>query len=751
MDILSHERLPRLAPMRLFPARHLHCAPRGLVVAAAAPAEVEQETKGEKFTYQAEVDRLLDMIINSLYSNRDVFLRELISNCSDALDKARFLGLTKPEVLADNEKLEIRVQTDAEKHTITIEDTGIGMTRDDLLSQLGTIARSGTRKFMEAVKESKGDANLIGQFGVGFYSSFLVADRVKVQTKHPEDDKQWVWESKVGSHEFSIYEDNEPSLVRGTRITLFLKEDCHELGDAFKLKSLLKQYSEFISFPINLYASKREPKQVADEEATKKKQEEEDTKAKEENREPKKIEDVTKTEYEDVWDWEVQNDNKPIWTRNPKEVTKEQYDSFYKTTFSEFLEPLAHSHFNVEGTIEFSSILFVPGMAPFEQDMMKRSKNIRLFVKRVFISDEFDDDLLPRYLSFIKGVVDSSDLPLNVSREILQENKIVRVIRKQLVRRSLDMIDEISKREDSKDDYKTFWDAFGRNLKLGIIEDTANRDKLASLLRFHSSASEDLMTSLDDYVGRMKKEQKAIYYMAADSVKAAKAAPFVEQLAKQGFEVLYLTEPIDEVAVTNIGKYKEHALEDVSKENLDVSGDDKSEAKEETETKFKGLTDFMKEALGDQVEKVTVSSRLTDSPCIVVTSKFGWSANMERIMKNQTMADSRAMEYMKGRKIMEINPDHELIKALNSEVEAGRKDKAGEMAAVLFETALLTSGFSVESPSDYAAKVYRMMTGAVGNGSSTTGGGIKAEKAEENETVETVTPEVVTDEDPWKK
>ncbi|WIA10769.1 hypothetical protein OEZ85_010938 [Tetradesmus obliquus] len=682
-------------------ARHITCS------AAVA-------SKEETFTYQAEVDRLMDMIVNSLYSNREVFLRELISNASDALDKVRFVGLTDAKALEGREQLEILIKADKEANTITIEDAGIGMTREQLLSNLGTIARSGTRKFMEAVKEAKGDANLIGQFGVGFYSAFLVADRVTVYTKSHEEAQQWVWESNVGSHQYTIKEDDSgDNMVRGTRVVLHLKEDAQELADPIRLAKLIKQYSQFIQFPIKLYSSRKEAKQVVDEAATAKRQEEADKIAKDKEEEPIKVEPVMKTDYEDVWDWRVENDNKPLWTRSPKEVAEADYNDFFKQTFGEFLDPIAHVHFNVEGTIEFTSMLFIPGMAPFEQqNWAAKSRSIKLYVRRVFISDEFDEDLMPRYLSFVKGIVDSSDLPLNVSREILQESRIVRVIRKQLIRRSLEMIDGLANKEGGED-YKTFWESFGRNIKVGVIEDTENRERLAKLLRFHSSKNETDMVGLQEYVGRMEEGQKAIYFMAADSVEVARAAPFVEKLVAEGTEVLYLTEAIDEAVVTNLAKFGDHDLVDVTKEGLDV-GEDAGKKLEEANKQLAGLLVFLKESLSDRVEKVTLTSRLLDSPCALVTSKFGWSANMERIMKAQSMGDSRAMEYMKGRKILEVNPEHEIVRGIKVLLDEDDKERARDLAELLYETSLLTSGFALEQPKDYASKVYTLMKIALG-------------------------------------
>lgn len=677
-------------------------------------ASVATEAKPETFTYQAEVDRLMDMIVNSLYSNREVFLRELISNASDALDKMRFLSVTNNEAMKGRDNLEILVKADKENNQIIIEDSGIGMTREQLLSNLGTIARSGTRKFMEQMAEAKGDTNLIGQFGVGFYSAFLVADRVTVVTKSWEEEQQWVWESTVGSHQFTVQADESgESLARGTRVILHLKEDAQELADPVRLARLIKMYSQFIQFPIKLYSSKKEPQEVTDEVATQKKQEEEDKRAKEAEEEPKKVEPVTKTDYVDVWDWRVENNDKPLWTRSPKEVAEADYNEFFKMTFGEFLDPLAHVHFNVEGTIEFSSVLFIPGMAPFDQQQYgEKSRNIKLYVRRVFISDEFDDDLMPRYLNFIKGVVDSSDLPLNVSREILQESRIVRVIKKQLTRRSLEMMEDLSKQEGGED-YKTFWESFGRNIKIGIIEDQDNRNRLAKLLRFHSSKSEETMTSLEQYVSRMKEGQKGIFYMAADSMDVARSAPFVEKLVAEGYEVLYLTEPIDEAMVANLAKFDDHDMVDVTKEGLDL-GADEGKKLEELQSEFKDVLAFLKDALGERVEKVTVSNRLLDSPCALVTSKFGWSANMERIMKTQSMADPRAMEYMRGRKIMEVNPKHMIVKGIKTLLDEKDKERARDLSELLFETALITSGFSLENPRDYASKVYTLMGIALG-------------------------------------
>jgi heat shock protein beta len=695
-----------------------------LVVRAESDAATEEKpaaAEGETFEYQAEVNRLLDLIVNSLYSNRDVFLRELVSNASDALDKLRFLSVSDPSMMEGQGDMKIQIKGDPVAKTLTIEDTGIGMTREDLVSSLGTIARSGTAKFMELLQSQSEGENLIGKFGVGFYSAFLVADKITVTTKNNADDKTWTWESEINQSSYSIREggDDAGTLKRGTRIVLHLKEGAEEFAEDTKLTNLVKTYSEFISFPIEVFTKKSVPKEVEDVDATAKATEEYNKRkiaaeATGEEFTEEAPEPVMKTEYDDVQEYAVQNNDKPIWVRAPKDVEKASYDEFFKSTFKEFLDPLAYNHFAVEGDIEFRSILYVPGMAPFEQqDMMARSKAIKLYVRRVFISDEFDDSLLPRYLTFVRGVVDSNDLPLNVSREILQESRVVRVMRKRLIRKTLDMLKEISKRDN--DDYATFWDAFGRNLKLGVIEDTANRDALAPLLRFESSSTEKgKHVGLDTYVENMKEGQSSIYYVAADTREAAENSPFLEQLTKKGFEVLFLIDPIDEVAMTNLAQYKEKTLVDISKEDLDLGEEDEAEAAKtkEIEEEYKALTDWMQGELAGKVEKVTVSKRLTDTPCVLVTSKFGWSANMERIMKAQAMGDSRASEYMKGKKTMEINPTSPVILDLKAKQAAGDAG-ASATAALLFDTALLTSGFNIDQPAEFAAKIFALMDKAV--------------------------------------
>ncbi|KAB2090351.1 Heat shock cognate 90 kDa [Gossypium arboreum] len=726
---------------------------------ASAVAEKEaEETSGEKFEYQAEVSRLLDLIVHSLYSHKEVFLRELVSNASDALDKLRFLSVTEPSLLGDSGELEIRIKPDPDNGTITITDTGIGMTKEELIDCLGTIAQSGTSKFLKALKENKdlgADNGLIGQFGVGFYSAFLVAEKVVVSTKSPKSDKQYVWEAVADSSSYVIREETDPEniLVRGTQITLYLRsDDKYEFSDPTRIQNLVKNYSQFVSFPIYTWQEKSRTVEV---------EEEEPPKEGEENPEEVKKKKTTKTEK--YWDWELANETKPIWMRNPKEVEKDEYNEFYKKTFNEFLDPLGYTHFTTEGEVEFRSVLYIPGMGPLNNEdvVNPKTKNIRLYVKRVFISDDFDGELFPRYLSFVKGVVDSDDLPLNVSREILQESRIVRIMRKRLVRKTFDMIQEISESEN-KEDYKKFWENFGRFLKLGCIEDSGNHKRITPLLRFYTSKSEEELTSLDEYVESMGENQKAIYYLATDSLKSAKTAPFLEKLVQKDIEVLYLVEPIDEVAIQNLQTYKEKKFVDISKEDLEL-GDEDEVKERETKQEFNLLCDWIKQQLGDKVAKVQISKRLSSSPCVLVSGKFGWSANMERLMKAQALGDTASLEFMRGRRILEINPDHPIIKDLNAACKnAPESSEAKRAVDLLYDTALISSGFSPDSPAELGNKIYEMMAMALGgrwgryedddeveaSEVSAAETDTSASEASENQVIEP--SEVRTESDPWQ-
>ncbi|XP_071702305.1 heat shock protein 90-6, mitochondrial-like [Rutidosis leptorrhynchoides] len=563
-----------------------------------------------KYEYQAEVSRLMDLIANSIYSNKEVFLRELISNASDALDKLRLLSVTEPQLLEGGPELDIRIQTDQDNGIITLTDSGIGMTHDELVDSLGTIvADTGTAKFLEAFKDSK-DA---GQFGgVGFYSAFLVADKVVVSTKSPKSDKQYVWEGEAyNSRSYIIREETDPDkfIPRGTSIKLHLKRDDKGFANPDIIQRLIKKHSQVVSFPIYTWQEKGYTKEVEVDDD----QAEVDVEIKKKTK--KKI-------VEKYWDWElITNEIQPIWLRNPKEVTRAEYNELYKKAFNDYLEPLASSHFTTEEDVEFSSILYVPAIIPMEEEEIVddiKTKNIRLYVKHVFISSDFDTELFPGYLSFVKGVVDSNDLPLNVSREIFQDSPIVRIMRKRLVHKAFDMILLLSKGEN-REDYEKFWDNFGKHLKLGCIEDHENHYRLAPLLRFFSSHSSK-MISLDEYVENMKPDQKDIYYVAVDNVESAMVNPVMERLCDKDLQVLFLVDdPIDEFAVRELKWYKGKNFVDISKEDF-ILGDNKNEEKEkEMKQEFEQFCIWMKKILGDKVDDVQVSNRLTVSPCVIVS------------------------------------------------------------------------------------------------------------------------------------
>ena len=733
---------------------------RAVLLHSSRPAFTGHKDKSfksgaEVSEFQAEVSRLMDIIINSLYSNKDIFLRELISNGSDSLDKIRFLSLTDESVLGSGEEanLDIRIKVDKENGVLSIRDRGVGMTKAELKENLGTIAKSGTSAFLEQMQKG-GDMNLIGQFGVGFYSVYLVADFVEVRSKHNSEDKQWIWESKADGA-FAISEDEGEPLGRGVEINIYLKEEAQEYLEEDKLKELVEKYSEFINFPIYLWNSEEVEEDVplSDEELAEQaakaesgeedeedlEETDEDDESEENDEDDDEVEDEdeeelpqTKTVKKTVWDWKTVNDNKAIWLRSSTEVEDDEYTKFYKALSKDDKEPLSYTHFKAEGDVEFKSILFIPEKPPSDlfDNYYNKAAALKLYVRRVFISDEFDE-LLPKYLSFIKGIVDSDTLPLNVSRETLQQHTSLKTIKKKLVRKALDMIRKLAEEgqdddedeeaavaaDDSADEeetkYDKFWKNYGKAIKLGIIEDASNRTRLAKLMRFYTSKSPTKLVSLEQYVERMKPGQKSIYYLAGESREALEKSPFLEKLLHKDLEVIYFTDPIDEYTMQNLTEFDDFKFSNASKEDLKF-GDDTEAAKarlKKVKDEFKDFIKWWKEILpSEDVEAVKISNRLVTTPCSVVTSKYGWSANMERIMKAQALSDDGRMAYMRGRKTLEINPGHPIIKTLKDKSEDDADDEDTKRTAlIMYETALLESGFMFEEPKGFAGRLFDMV------------------------------------------
>lgn len=662
-------------------------------------AENRPTNNSETYAFSADINQLLSLIINTFYTNKDVFLRELISNASDALDKIRYQSITNSALLGDEPNFEIRISFDQQNKCLIIQDTGIGMTKQDLINNLGTIAKSGTKAFLESLTAGA-DISMIGQFGVGFYSAYLVADKVTVISKS-NDDKQHRWESVAGGS-FSVSEDSSMELKRGTALILHLKDDMTKYLDEKEITGLIRTHNQFIDFPIYLETKKtREIQKEVTEENS-----ELDSEKPEES----------KKETETYNEWEHVNQSKPIWTRNPSDVTSEEYNSFYKSICGDYEDPLDVSHFSVEGQIEFKGLLFIPARAPSDMfdSSTKKMTNIKLYVRKIFISDN-SDDLIPEYLSFIKGVIDSEDLPLNISRETLQQNKVMKILKKNIVKKSFDLINKLS---DDDEKYTKFYEQFSKNLKLGIHEDAANREKLAKLLRYESSKSDSILTSFEDYISRMHETQKSIYYITGESKKAIINSPFLEKLRKKDIEVLYMVDPIDEYVIQQLREYNGKELVCITKENLNIGDDaDEKESFETLKKDFENVCTHIKSILGDEVEKVVVSNRLDNYPCVITTSTYGWTANMQRIMKAQALKSVDGMSAMMNKKTLEINPYNNIIKSIKMKLDDPENSSSrtlSDLVHLLYDVTLQSSGFTLDDPSTFSNRILKLINLGLG-------------------------------------
>ncbi len=620
------------------------------------------ETRG----FETEVNQLLDLMIHSLYSNKDIFLRELISNASDACDRMRFNAVSNADLYEQDIELKIKISYDEEKRTVTITDNGIGMTRDEVIDHIGTIAKSGTRSFLDSITgDEKNDSRLIGQFGVGFYSSFIVADEVTLRTRRAgeEADQGVEWISR-GKGEYSIASIEKPT--RGTEIILQLREGEDEYLNDWKLRSIITEYSDHIGFPVLM---------------------------------DKKVEPESE-EGETVIEEETVNQASALWTRERSELKDEDYIEFYKHIARDFEDPLDWSHNRVEGTNEYTSLLYIPSRAPYDLYDRESSQGIKLYVQRVFIMEDAEK-LMPRYLRFVRGLIDSNDLPLNVSREILQGSKVIDSIRSGSVKKVLGMLEKMVKNDPAK--YQKFWDEFGRVLKEGPAEDFANRDKIGKLLRFATSQTDapEQTVSLDDYVGRMQEGQDKIYYIAADTHAAAKSSPHLEIFRKKGIEVLLLCDRVDEWLTSHLMEFDGKKLQSVAKGQLDLGDDEASEKELEKKAKSaEKLLKRMKKSLGERVDDVRVTNRLTDSPACIVLNEQDMAMHMQRILKEA------GHEMPSTKPILEINPDHPIVKQLDGEKS---KKKFDDWSAILFDQALLAEGGQLDDPAGFVAKLNKML------------------------------------------
>jgi len=635
------------------------------------------EAKKETLGFQTEVKHLLHLMIHSLYSNKEIFLRELISNGSDAADKLRFEGLSNESLYEGNSDLGIRISFDKDERTVTVADSGIGMTREEVQDHIGTIAKSGTKQFFEKMTgdEAK-DSELIGQFGVGFYSAFIVADKVTLTTRKAGEQEAVRWES-AGEGDYTI--EAVEKATRGTEIVLHLKEGEDEFLDGFRLRSIVKKFSDHISLPI-----------VMDQEIPAETDEEGKETA------PARIED------------EVVNSASALWTRSKEEVSDEEYNEFYKHVGHDFQDPLTHVHSRVEGTNEYTLLLYVPARAPFDMWDRDAKHGVKLYIRKVFITDDAEQ-LMPRYLRFVRGVIDADSLPLNVSREILQQSKQISTIKAGAVKKVLGLLKTMAKDAEV---YEKFWAEFGNVIKEGVIEDHKNKDAIAKLLRFSSTHTdkEKQDVALEDYVSRMQEGQDKIYYVTADSFSAAKNSPHLEIFRKKGIEVILMADRVDEWLISNLTEFDGKQLQSVAKGELDLdkldTEEDKKE-KEETTKDFESVLKQMKEVLGDKVSEVRITNRLTDSPACLVTGENDMSLNMERIMKEA--GQSMNMMGMGGAKpIFEINPDHALVGSIKDEQD---DERFADIANILFDQAILSEGGQLDDPSAFVHKLNGLLQG----------------------------------------
>lgn len=602
----------------------------------------------DKLNFQADVSKMLDIVVNSLYSEKQIFLRELISNASDACDKLKYMALTHPDIARESGEMKIWITPDAEKNTLTVADNGIGMNRDDLINHLGTIAKSGTADFVKNASDNGSAVDLIGQFGVGFYSAFMVADKVEILTRRAGEDKAWFWVSN-GVDGFEIREAEKKT--NGTEIKLFLKQDEKNYTDSIYLRQIIRTYSDHINYPIVLYLGKAGEETV--------------------------------------------NSASALWTRNKAEITPEQYKEFYHHVSKNFDEPWMTLHFKAEGSIEYTGLLYIPGTAPYDLFQPDRKQGLKLYVNRVFISEKVEE-LLPSYLRFVRGIIDSSDLPLNISREMLQQSPLIAKIRQGTVSR---ILKELKKRSKDYEDYKKFWDAFGIAFKEGIYEDFANREEIAGLSRFVSTNDTGKLTSLDDYIGRAQPEQKSIYYITGDDVKTLVNNPQLEAFKEKGLEVLLLTDPIDEFWTQTLGTYKTFAVKHVSQADIDLSF--KREGQKAEEGDLKKLTDLLGEMFKNEVGKVTTTDKLTKSPVSLTVEAGQMSIHLERLMRNHQQQTAFA-----STRILELNPYHPLIIRLAEAMgDEALKPKVEEVARLLLDQAKIAEGECISDPSFYSEKM----------------------------------------------